>query len=63
MSANFKKVWYTSCVKCAKKAPLVDGDERRPQVEGILGIYGWTFPKHEPHCPRHSPKVRKVKLP
>jgi hypothetical protein len=57
VSANFKKVWYASCVKCAKQAPLVDGSCTRPETEHILEIYGWTFPHHKPHCPRHSKSV------
>ncbi len=55
MSANFKRVWYVSCVECAKQATLIDGLEKKVRVKDILSIYyNWTFPKGEPHRPKHS---------
>jgi len=59
MSANFKKVWYVSCVECGVRAPLIDGNARKPQVEEILFVSGWRFPKGRPLCRKHSRETKR----
>jgi len=59
MSANFKKVWYVSCVECGMRAPLVDGYARKPQVQEMLAIRGWRFPRGRPLCREHSKETRQ----
>jgi hypothetical protein len=55
MSANFKKMWYVSCVECAKQAPLIGGEAKKVSAAQILvDHYRWTFPQGKPHCPKHS---------
>jgi hypothetical protein len=54
MSVNWKRVWCAVCVECGRKAPLVDAEHRRDVAEKLLAFHHWTFPAHEPHCPKHS---------
>ena len=65
MSADFKRVWCVSCVRCGVKEPLIHVPCEEVASRGqTLVISGWSFPKGkfavlEALCEGETPMMRE----